>query len=374
MPELLLNAIKPFRDAIKNSDHLLKILSEKGQKCIGYFCSYTPVEIIHAAGFIPVRMKGGTGHVDQSSAHVPDFICPFMKLSLEKAIAGRYDFLSGLVNGYSCDAACGMVNIWKDIFPFEIFHPIPIPYNDTSESRKFFKSAMDEFIDKLDAMGGKFTESTLNNSLDIYHQIRKLLLTLYERRYDGRLPISSNALMSVIDAGFLLPPEEYLFMLKDFMNKLPETASFQKNGCPVLITGSLIEDPGIFDIIESCGGRVVSDDLCNGFRPLFPADGKGKYPMDRLIDRYINRFSCPARSRANQRSREILNLMKQSGAKGIIFMLQKFCTPHLADYPTLSNELKKEGFPSLLIEMDETWQMEGQLRTRLEGFFEMFKS
>lgn len=55
-------------------------------------------------------------------------------------------------------------------------------------------------------------------------------------------------------------------------------------------------------------------------------------------------------------------------------MLQKFCTPHLADYPTLSNELRKEGVPSILIEMDETWQMEGQLKTRIEGFFEMLES
>lgn len=374
MTSILSNSVKPFEEAIKQSQIHLKALSEKGRKSIGYFCTYTPVEIIHAAGFIPIRIKGGAGQVDKASAHVPDFICPFMKRSLENALNGQYDFLSGLVNGYSCDAACGLVNIWKDIFPLKTFHSVPIPYNDKPESKKFFKAALDEFIDKLEAAGGDFSESALNHSLDIHQQIRQMLNQLYELRYDGRLPISSNELMIVMDSGTLLPPEEYLLMLKNFMSNLSEKTPVQKHGCPVLITGSLIENPGILNIIESCGGRVVSDDLCNGFRQLFPAGGKGKSPMDRLIDRYLNRFPCPARSRAISRCQEILNLVKRSGAKGIIFMLQKFCTPHLADYPTLSNELRKEGVPSILIEMDETWQMEGQLKTRIEGFFEMLES
>jgi len=369
-----LDIIHPFTESINNSYQRLTALSASGQKMIGYFCTYTPVEIIHAAGLIPIRIFGGAGQMDKASAHLPDFICPFMKVSLEKALNGQFDFLSGLVNGYSCDAACGAVNIWKDIFKGKIYHPIPFPYNDSSESRQFLKSAFNEFIVKLNVTGGNFSETSLNDSIDIYRQIRSLLLQLYERRYAGNLSITSSDLMTIIDAGCLMPPEEYLLLLNNLMQKLPEESGVQTNDCPVLITGSLIEDPKVFNIIESCGGRIVSDDLCNGFRQLFPDDGKGKSPMDRLIDRYMRRFPCPARSRSADRGHEILNLMKKSGAKGVIFMLQKFCTPHLADYPILSDRLKAEGFPSLLIEMDETWQMEGQLKTRLESFFEMLGS
>jgi benzoyl-CoA reductase/2-hydroxyglutaryl-CoA dehydratase subunit BcrC/BadD/HgdB len=46
----------------------------------------------------------------------------------------------------------------------------------------------------------------------------------------------------------------------------------------------------------------------------------------------------------------------------------------LADYPALSEKLKNNKIPSILIEMDETWQMEAQLKTRLESFFEMMES
>jgi len=39
----------------------LEAVSSKGKKIIGYFCTYTPIEIIHAAGFLHVRILGGTG-------------------------------------------------------------------------------------------------------------------------------------------------------------------------------------------------------------------------------------------------------------------------------------------------------------------------
>ena len=98
---------------------------------------------------------------------------------------------------------------------------------------------------------------------------------------------------------------------------------------------------------------------------------KGETPMDRLIHRYMNRFPCPSRTRATDRSRRLLDILNQSRASGIVFIVQKFCTPHLSDIPILSESLKEQVFPSILIEMDETWQMEGQVKTRLEGFFEM---
>jgi bcr-type benzoyl-CoA reductase subunit C len=367
---MITNSVHPFSETIRNSAHQLATC---GQKIIGYFCTYTPIEILHASGFVPFRITAGPGQTDNANAHLPDFICPFMKRSLEKALNGQFDFLSGIVQGYSCDAACGMVNIWKDIFKDRLFHSIPIPYNDTLEAKTYYKSAILELISKLENIGGHLSETSLKDSIDFYSQIRELQLELYQRRYKGNLPVSSSSLMAIMDAGFLTPPEQYQAMLKDFIVQLPNDPPLKKDGCPVLITGSLIENLAVLNIIEASGGRVVADDLCNGFRQMFPPQGKGETPMDRLIDRYMNRFPCPARSRVENRVNRILELTQTSGARGVIFVLQKFCTPHLADYPTLSEELKKNGIPSILIEMDETWQMEAQLKTRLESFFEMME-
>jgi len=85
----------------------------------------------------------------------------------------------------------------------------------------------------------------------------------------------------------------------------------------------------------------------------------------------VRRFPCPSRSLVEDRIAPIRGLISRSGIRGVIFLFQKFCTPHLADYPVLVEEIKKEGVPTLLIEMEEAGVTEGQLKTRFEGFFEM---
>jgi benzoyl-CoA reductase/2-hydroxyglutaryl-CoA dehydratase subunit BcrC/BadD/HgdB len=368
----------PFKKAIQSSQTLLFGMKKDGRKIIGYFCTYTPVEIIHAAGFIPVRITGGYGNIEKAYQHVPDFICPYMKRALEKALDGQYDFLSGLVQGYTCDAACGMVNVWKDtVAGLELFHSVPIPYNNTPESKNYFKSVLEEFIQKLDHIGGNFSLSALSRSMDLYLRIRSIQYRLYQKRYKKISGLTASELMTLMDAGTLIPPEDYLAMLEDFINQMPVYPDKQDQGrpvaVPVLVSGSLIERAEVMDMIEAAGGRIAADDLCNGIRQILPTDGNGATPMDRLIHRYMNRFPCPARSRAADRSLRLLDLLNQSQAKGVIFLVQKFCTPHLSDVPMLSESLKYAGFSSIVIEMDETWQMQGQVKTRLEGFFEMIK-
>ncbi|MEZ4577583.1 MAG: 2-hydroxyacyl-CoA dehydratase family protein [Desulfobacterales bacterium] len=65
---------------------------------------------LYAGGSLMLRVSVSRAHHrriwtrEKAFQHVPDFICPYMKRALEKSLTGDYDFLSGLVQGYSCDA------------------------------------------------------------------------------------------------------------------------------------------------------------------------------------------------------------------------------------------------------------------------------
>jgi len=95
--------------------------------------------------------------------------------------------------------------------------------------------------------------------------------------------------------------------------------------------------------------------------------------LERLMNRYFRRAPCPARSRALERLSFLIHRAESSGARGVVFLIQKFCTPHLADIPILTEELRKQNLPAILVEIDEGGRMEGQARTRLESFFEMLR-
>ncbi|MBN1574722.1 MAG: 2-hydroxyacyl-CoA dehydratase [Deltaproteobacteria bacterium] len=367
-----------FTDAIEKMDENLKAISSGGKKVFGYFCTYTPIEMIHAAGFLPVRIAGGQGRVDNADSLTPNFICPYVRLATERALMGRYDYLSGVIEGYTCDVVCGAVNVWEDNFKGELYHTIPLPYDNYPADRDFFGAVLEELKDKLEGVGGAVTEESLEVSLDLYGKIRGMILRFMEMREKRSLPLTAAEFLTVIRAGFVTPPEDYLLMLEGLAGEIEEKGdkaeTINRKGIPVLVSGSLVEEPGVLEILEESGGVVVADDLCTGFRNFHPEGGEGKTSTERLIDRYINRYPCPSRSRTGVRVPRLVELVKSSGAKGVVFLFQKFCSPHLADHPVAVEMLKKEGIPQIAIEMEETGIMEGQLRTRLEGFFEMIGS
>jgi benzoyl-CoA reductase/2-hydroxyglutaryl-CoA dehydratase subunit BcrC/BadD/HgdB len=362
--------LSPFADAVSNRAERLARHAEK-QQALGWFCTYTPIELIHAAGFLPVRIYGGTIRVELAGSLVPNFVCPYMRTSLERALRGEYKYLSGVIQGYTCDTPCGMLSIWQENAGPGLFHTVPLPYNSGPGARTFYRHTLNELIDKLAGIGGRTDPASLERSLDLYAEIRRTLLRLYELRLRDIFVPPASGFYTILEAGFSLPPEEYLVLLTNLTGALGNIKAATPGGIPVLVSGSLVEQLWIFDLLEAAGGRVVADDLCNGYRYCQPADGSGADPMDRLIDRYIQRFPCPARSTVQERVPQVRALLEKSGARGAIFLFQKFCTPHLADYPALAAELKNAGIPVLLVEMDESGNIEGQLKTRFGAFFEM---
>ncbi len=367
--------VRPFIETVSSHSIRLKALKQSGKKILGYFCTYTPVELVHAVGFLPIRIMGGKGTISASDSVSPAFVCPYIRRALEKGLRHEYDFLSGIIQGYTCDVSCGVTKIWEQSMSGEVFHTLPLPYNDNPDARAFFRAALQELIDKMQAMGGKFSEESLEESLELYRESREIALELYNLRYDRRMPLTASEFHSVVLAGFSVPPEEYHRMLSELLREI-RNASCPDIGdsVPVLVSGSLIEEPAVLDLLENSGGKVVADDLCTGLRSFQPSSGQGSDPVERLIDRYMNRMPCPARSRAKDRAVLLARLIERSGAKGVVFLFQKFCTPHLADHPILLAELKKKHIPSTMMEMDEAGINEGQMRTRLEAFFEMLRS
>ncbi|MBU3914265.1 2-hydroxyacyl-CoA dehydratase family protein [bacterium] len=365
--------LEPIVLALNRNQKQLNSLASSGNKIIGYFCTYTPVEVIDACGFIPVRITGGAGDVEKAYSLIPDFVCPFMKRSLEKALLGEYAFLSGVIQGYTCDIACGVTNIWENNIKGDLYHTLPLPYIDSPESRKYFRSNIKTMIVKLNEASGHFSEEALWDSIKVYSRIRELVEELYVKRKKGKSPLNSQDLWYINQAVATIPPRDCLVLLEELLTGIKNIEGIQADGIPILISGSLIEAPDVFKSLEECGGKVVEDDLCTGIRAFSPASGEGKDPIDQIMDRHFKRFPCPSRAKAEDRFEHIKGLIAESGARGVIFLPQKFCAPHLSDIPFLSERLKEENIPTIVIEMDETWQTEGQFKTRLEGFFEMLR-
>jgi benzoyl-CoA reductase/2-hydroxyglutaryl-CoA dehydratase subunit BcrC/BadD/HgdB len=340
---------------------------------IGFFCPYVPEELIHAAGALPFRLMGTPVKMSRAQAHLPSNCCHLVKSSLESLLQGELDFLKGIIFSHSCDAMQGLADIWalqkRTPLQFNFMMPSRL---DSELSRNFLKSEIERFKNFLDLNVGKITPRNLKDSIQLFNGIRKTIRELYHRRPKWNTEISGRNFAQIIRAGNLMDRQRYLELLDDLLNALPERQGGSENLIPVFLAGNMTHSDSYFSLIEEAGAIVVQDDLCSGARFLRLMVPEDADPIDGLTDRYFTSFLCPAKHKGVRAHVEtLLEDVQKSGAKGVIFLLYKYCETHFFDYPDLKQALESKEIPTLLLEVEDPSYSIGQLKTRIEAFVEM---
>jgi benzoyl-CoA reductase/2-hydroxyglutaryl-CoA dehydratase subunit BcrC/BadD/HgdB len=217
------------------------------------------------------------------------------------------------------------------------------------------------------------TDEMLAASLLRYDEIADLLDRLRKRLADGTLPGGATLLQTLINEAAASGLERARELLRPAGNQEEETAPGGR--VPVFLFGNVLPDPEVFALFESCGARIVADDLCTGsrlFAPLGPA-GSGD-PFVHLARGLLRRPPCARTldpSRPGRLAELIAAAAQLSGARGVIGHVLKFCDPYLARLPAVRDALREAGLPLLVLEGDCSLRSLGQQRTRIEAFVEM---
>src|SRR5512135_2931069 len=62
-----------------------------GGKVLGHFQVYFPEEIAHAAGMLPVKVRGAPVDRRQADSRFGSYLCSILRSSLELALSGRLE-------------------------------------------------------------------------------------------------------------------------------------------------------------------------------------------------------------------------------------------------------------------------------------------
>jgi len=365
-----------FRCAGAIVEHLRSSLSAPYQKrrtsppSLGYVCTYVPEEIIHAAGFAALRILPGIAPTFIADAWLPGFCCAVARGCLARSLNGELDQLSGLVFASTCDTMQCLGDIWGTARPQDRIATIDTPTRlDDHHVMSYLTSELSRFAHEVAAISGRaISPQTLWESIRLYNRKRQSLRQLE----DSREHLNAADHLVVINAGFVLPVEEYVALLEQLTIHLSEESHSEvATGIPLVISGALLEDTTVHELLDELGGRVVGDDLCNGSRYYDTLVAESGDPFEALAVRYLHRAPCPCKhAPAHSRLERLRGIVRCTEASGIIFALHKFCEPHAFDYPYLAHALEEEGIPSLLLEVEST-SSRGQLRTRLQAFLEI---
>ena len=347
----------------------------KDRKAIGFFCLYVPDELLHAAGFLPLRLMGTPIKMSHVQAHLPSNCCHLVKSSLESLLQGDLDFLQGVIFTQTCDSMQGLSDIWAHQRRLPIHFNLMVPTNlDSEHSRHYLKTEVERFKEFLESYSGKITPERLKASIQLFNRIREKLGEIYSRRRRGLTSWSSGFFAQIIRAGYLVDRARYLELLGELLNALPEQAEEGKDLVPVYLSGNMAHSESYFSLIEEAGAMVVRDDLCSGARTLRLMVPEDVDPIEGLTQRYFTSFFCPTKHKGSRAHEEtLLHEVQESGARGVIFLLYKYCEAHYFDYPDLKAALESKGIPCLLLDVEDPSQSLGQLKIRLQAFVEMLQ-
>jgi benzoyl-CoA reductase/2-hydroxyglutaryl-CoA dehydratase subunit BcrC/BadD/HgdB len=340
---------------------------------IGFFCPYVPEEIIQAANALPFRLMGMPIKMSRVQAHLPPNCCHLVKSSLESLLQGKLDFLKGIIFSHTCDTMQGLADIWALQRRIPLQFNLMMPSRLNSElSRTFLKAEIERFKDFLETHFGKITLENLKTSIKLFNCIREKIGEIYKRRHKGTTQLSGSDFAQIIRAGYRMDRLRYLELLEALLDALPENTDRNKDLIPIYLAGNMTHSDSYFSLIEEAGAIIVQDDLCSGTRFLRLMVPEDTDPIEGLTNRYLTSFMCPTQhKRAHAHIETLLEEVQKSSAKGVIFLLYKYCETHYFDYPDLKSALESKGIPTLLLEVEDPSYAREQLKIRIQAFVEM---
>ncbi len=349
-----------------------------GAKAIAYFPVYTPVEIIHACGMLPVGLNGAGDQLDiqYADARFGSFICSIVKTTLEMAMTGHLEPMDGLLFSSICDSARNLCFVMKRNFPDKYIDFLHLPHNPNSPaSLDFLRSEYERLAQHLEEMSErKLDNDALRQAIAVYNENRGLLRQLYALRTERPELLRTSELYALMRAGCFLPVETHNAWLREALVELGGRIRKPRDSIRVVIEGAFCEQPplDLLKLMEEAGCYVVDDDFMLGRRWLtedIPVHGD---PMGALAESYLDRsvYSSVRHDSRKPRHKELLAKVKRSGAQAVIFLIAKFCEPAYFDYVLFKRELEGAGIPHLHLEFEEKAFTFERFRTEVETFVE----
>ena len=260
-----------------------------GRKVVGFLPVYVPLEMVHAAGCLPLGIFGGGDQLEviHGDAYYQSYICRIPRSTIELGVTGR-----------------------------------------------------------------KITDDDLRRSIKLYNENRRLIREVYAFRAREPWRAPTSEVYVIMRAGLMMEVEEHNQILRDYMDAAAREDRPQRDNVRVAIYGSFCEQPplNLIKSVEMAGCYVVDDDysLVNRFLTEdVPTDGD---PLAALAETYLKHSvetSCKYVPKEEDKGKFHVESVRKSGAEGVIYATPSFCDPALLDRPMIAHRLTEAGIPHI---------------------------
>ena len=385
-----------------NNEYIKDFKSNDG-KIIGFYCSDIPEELIHAAGFLPYRIRGSENFdFNKADALLSKFNCSFIRSTLNNILNERYSFLDGFILANTCDHVRRIYDILKMKYePIKknekhLFF-ISLPHTYSLEGLKWIYEEILQFKNSIEHnFKINIGIEEVKNALNIYEENKTLLSKINEFRTSKDPKLTGTDFIKITISNNSVRKEFANLQLKEILRYLEEEAvpisQSKKIRARLMLVGSSVDNPSFIEILEHAGGIIVADNLCTGSRNFLnqnlfefsneanidkiPTNYMNLQDLDSLIW-YIsyntyNKILCPRMMNAHQYRLSLLKeFIKKYKIQGIILQRIEFCDLHGVENGLLAHEIQNElGLPIINLDREYFLGDTGRLKTRIEAFLE----
>jgi len=370
-----------------HSQRIAELLAHKsrGGKVCGAFCVYVPVEIVRAAGAIAVGLCGGSQFwVPDGEKVLPRNLCPLIKASVGARLSGTCPYFQScdlLIGETTCD---GKKKAWEVLGEYAPVYVMDLPQMKRPRDLAAWREEIRTFLNKMEELTGqRVTVENLGAEIRRQNRLRRALERLYRARQADPVPVSGKDALLVSQVSFYDDPDRFIAQTEalaaEAEARIAAGEGVFPSGAPrLLITGTPMAVPNwkLHHIIESAGAVVVGEETCTGTRFFAQQVDESGRTLDEqlqaLAERYL-KINCSCFTPNQGRIEDILQLVKECRADGVIYYNLQFCHGYAVEYHLVDRALKERGIPVLKVETDYSEEDTGQLSTRVEAFIEMLR-
>lgn len=344
-----------------------------GGKVLGHFQVYFPEELAHAAGMLPVKVRGAPVEMRQADSHFGSYLCSILRSSLEVSLDGRLP-LDMFVTHPICDAARNLAGVWARNLPYpsQILY---LPQNvNSAGSAAYLRDEYARLLGDIEAVAGRaVTAGDLRRSVAVFNENRRLLREVYaiKRETPWLLPVDQAYVLVAL--GAVLRREDHNALLRALVPQIRSRTARPQDKIRIVLEGGFCEQPPL-DLLAVIGQScyVVDDDLLIGLRFLERDVDEQGDPLAALADAYLNGSSYSPVQHDTRKPKEqmLLERLRGAGAQAAILAAAKMCEPGLDEQVAYTKALDEEHIPYFVTEFEEKMSGFDQMQLQLETFVE----
>lgn len=367
-----------FSEARRQGFLRVKQVKENGGKVAGVFCTFTPTEILDAAGFISVSLCGMSNEtVPAAETQLPKNLCPLIKSSYGFALTDKcpYTYFSDLIVGETtCDGKKKMYEMLGKLKPTYILH---LPQGHDSDPVTTWTAELRRFIAFLEEKFNiTITDEALRQAARQRNAQRQAHMKLMELQKQTPPPLGGMQMYATMEGtGFMFTHEDRVNKLNQLRESVEANADRSAfagakrilvTGCPI---GGVLQKT--VKAIEENGGVVVCFENCSGIKAAFQmVDTEAEDIVKAIAERYLQ-IGCSVMTPNTERMKLLPKLVEEYKVEGVVEVDLQACTPYCVESFQIKQLCEQINVPYLAVETDYSTGDSGQLATRLEAFLEM---